>query len=857
MLWWLAQTTVMAAALAGLVALVCLLGRLRPAVRHALWLVVLVKLLTPPGVAWPWPLPDFYRPPPAPAAARAEPAASLPEPGDGPSDRAAEVRPDGWLTKVAGPILPPAPPPKADRTVSAQPAPKGQHPEAVSADLPAGETAPPPVQEGSDTRSAAADSPRTAAWWRWDRLLSLAVYLWVGGVLAMAGLQLARIGRFRRLAARGRPAPAWLTDRVAELASRLGVRPPRALVVPGGGSPVVWCLGRPKLLVPDALLGRLAAECWPGVILHELAHLRRRDHWVGWLKLAAGCQWWWNPLFWYVCRQLHDNAELACDAWVVEALPQGRRAYAEALLAVSQVVSRAAAPVPALGMARAGARRAFERRLTMIMRGRGSCRLPLRALAAVGLLALVTLPGCSQPTEPAAAAAEPAAGADLQQRLAVARLDAIEKEIVQVQSELTRTRAALAVLRAREKASATMAVADAAVEELIRKDPEVQNHLERIQMLQDQLTELKRVYRDPRDAAIQQREEQLASAQKALAARREQLRSTTTKQVRDRTRREIRAQADQLQERTAVLQELEKALTAEAQKLSAQIKRLGDEKDSTPKEKKSSSAKPLTLEESLRKARADGKYEMLLRQIKVPADADKYGSFHDLGRRDQREYAGHQDLPAGHWVYVAPYWYIWRDLSAAPKPKRQWGPEQATGPPDTWPMSGDIPTAWASLTEDGQDEWLLLEYAEPVRPNAVLVYETFNPGAVNRVTVFKLDGEEVEVFKGKDPSPTDKPTGLSVIPIKVNFKINRIKLYINSKDVPGWNEVDAVGLREASGKVHWATAADASSTYAQLVAQPVPLPNATEQRLDKLEKEVRELKEMVKQLTELLKKKDK
>src|SRR5205085_7994565 len=134
------------------------------------------------------------------------------------------------------------------------------------------------------------------------------------------------------------------------------------------------------------------------------------------------------------------------------------------------------------------------------------------------------------------------------------------------------------------------------------------------------------------------------------------------------------------------------------------------------------------------------KYEMLLRQIKVPGDKEADGDFKDLGLRDRREYAGHKDLPRGYWVYVAPYWYIWRDLSATPKAKRNWGPEQATGEPDTM-MAGDIVTAWASLTQDGEDEWLLMEYAEPVVPKAVMVYETYNPGALYRVTAFKLDGE--------------------------------------------------------------------------------------------------------------------
>jgi hypothetical protein len=260
--------------------------------------------------------------------------------------------------------------------------------------------------------------------------------------------------------------------------------------------------------------------------------------------------------------------------------------------------------------------------------------------------------------------------------------------------------------------------------------------------------------------------------------------------------------------------------------------------------------KALTPEEALRKARVDGKYEMLLRQIKVPDDAKQLGPFRDDGFRRRAEYAGHQDLPPGHWVYVAPYWYIWRDLGGRPRAKRAWGPEQVTGPPDTWPQAGDLGTAWASLTEDGQDEWLLLEYADPVLPNAVLIYETFNPGAVRRVTVFTLEGEEVEVWKGKDPTPIGRPNGLSVIPFRVKFKTNRVKIYIASKEVTGWNEIDAVGLRDTSGKVHWATAAEASSTYAQMVMPP----DDTDLRLDRLEAEVRELKASLQEIKELIKK---
>jgi hypothetical protein len=265
------------------------------------------------------------------------------------------------------------------------------------------------------------------------------------------------------------------------------------------------------------------------------------------------------------------------------------------------------------------------------------------------------------------------------------------------------------------------------------------------------------------------------------------------------------------------------------------------------------------LEQNLKKATVDGKYLMLLAQIKVENDKEAGGDFKDLGLQTRKDYAGQGDLPKGHWVYVNPYWYIWRDRSAVVLPKRAWGPEQATGEPDT-NMAGDIQTAWASQSQDDQDEWLMLEYAEPIVPSAVLVYETFNPGALVRVTAFRLSGEEVELWKGQDPTATDAEMGVSEVPVKADFKTNRIKIHIASKDVPGWNEIDAVGVRDKDKKIHWAVSAEASSTYAPPfdAVQPFAIPiNPDQARLRKLEEEVRELKAMVEELKKKVDKKDK
>jgi hypothetical protein len=248
----------------------------------------------------------------------------------------------------------------------------------------------------------------------------------------------------------------------------------------------------------------------------------------------------------------------------------------------------------------------------------------------------------------------------------------------------------------------------------------------------------------------------------------------------------------------------------------------------------------LPPEEALKKARVNGKYRMLLRQIKVPDDFKTYSIFRDYGLRQKSQYAGHTDLPKGYWVYVYPYWYIWRDLTSVSKAARPWSAEQVTGQPNV-PQAGDSQMAWCALTADGQEEWLLLEYQNPVVPMAVQVHENFNPGAVHRVTLFTLEGNEVEVWKGKDPTAPNADMGVSYIAFKTAIKTNRVRIYLDSPTVPGWNQIDAVGLIDGAQKAQWPVAAAASSAWAQQPGQRDP--NEMEQRLSNLEEEIGELKD--------------
>lgn len=59
------------------------------------------------------------------------------------------------------------------------------------------------------------------------------------------------------------------------------------------------------------------------------------------------------------------------------------------------------------------------------------------------------------------------------------------------------------------------------------------------------------------------------------------------------------------------------------------------------------------------RASVQGKYRNLLRSISCPMDRATYRDFHDYGYYTGTEWQGHKNLPAGHWVWVYPKWYIW------------------------------------------------------------------------------------------------------------------------------------------------------------------------------------------------------
>lgn len=197
----------------------------------------------------------------------------------------------------------------------------------------------------------------------------VALAVFAGGSLTLAALAVVRARRFRRRLEAAAEPQEELGARVAELSRRFGLRrPPRLRVVAARVTPMLWPrLGGVELIVPAALADRLSGAELDGVLCHELAHLRRRDHWVRLLELAATVLFWWHPAVWWARRRLRQAEERSCDAWVAHALPGRARDYAEGLLKTLEFLAGARPPLPALGTGISQARTDMKERLKMIL----------------------------------------------------------------------------------------------------------------------------------------------------------------------------------------------------------------------------------------------------------------------------------------------------------------------------------------------------------------------------------------------------------------------------------------------------------------------------------------------------------
>ena len=215
------------------------------------------------------------------------------------------------------------------------------------------------------------------------------------GVVYAAGVAVMLIALFvhrssvRRCARRASDVrdPEW-SRLLAECARDMGVRREvRLLRSREQSMPMTFGIRRPSILIP-AIAGTWTGDRRRAVILHELAHIARRDCLTQTLAFVACAMYWFHPAVWWVARRLRIERELACDDRVIAAGTQPRE-YAGHLLEIAYSFGDHRVSAMAVSMARP--HQLESRMLAALDDGRNRTVPPPRVRAAGTLVAATLL----------------------------------------------------------------------------------------------------------------------------------------------------------------------------------------------------------------------------------------------------------------------------------------------------------------------------------------------------------------------------------------------------------------------------------------------------------------------------------
>lgn len=147
----------------------------------------------------------------------------------------------------------------------------------------------------------------------WDRIIynrtNILAYVWLIGAIALMLLNVVRYVRLNiKIRKTGEviscPETGEYTDR------KINVR-----VWENVASPFMTGIFRPMLILPKT---ELSSEQLHNILRHEMTHFKRHDILYKWFAEFVKCMHWFNPISWYVSKQIASECEISCDMSVTK-----------------------------------------------------------------------------------------------------------------------------------------------------------------------------------------------------------------------------------------------------------------------------------------------------------------------------------------------------------------------------------------------------------------------------------------------------------------------------------------------------------------------------------------------------------
>lgn len=157
------------------------------------------------------------------------------------------------------------------------------------------------------------------------------LYIWLFGVIIALTVNLVGYIRFLQYLKRGN---RLATDEENRMLTNLlnGGKHVRLIRNRFVSTPMIIGILRPSIIIPDVDFNEKQLK---NILLHEISHLRRFDIGVKWLTMIATSIHWFNPLMYFIKKEINHACELACDETVIKNLSDAeKQAYGDTLIFV-------------------------------------------------------------------------------------------------------------------------------------------------------------------------------------------------------------------------------------------------------------------------------------------------------------------------------------------------------------------------------------------------------------------------------------------------------------------------------------------------------------------------------------------
>ncbi|HZK55228.1 MAG TPA: M56 family metallopeptidase, partial [Desulfosporosinus sp.] len=158
------------------------------------------------------------------------------------------------------------------------------------------------------------------------------IYLWLLGIIIALTANLTGYARFSKHLKQANKPATDEENRILEalLNGRNDIRLVRNRFVT---TPMLIGILKPYIIIPDI---NFDGEQLKNILLHEISHLRRFDVAVKWLTMIAASIHWFNPLMYFIKKEINHACELACDEAVIKDLNlTEKQAYCDTLISIA------------------------------------------------------------------------------------------------------------------------------------------------------------------------------------------------------------------------------------------------------------------------------------------------------------------------------------------------------------------------------------------------------------------------------------------------------------------------------------------------------------------------------------------